>query len=82
MRGTLGCAPVTALPTLAFVGGTGKLGRGLGLRLAGAGHPALIGSRSEERARDTADKLRERLAAREPGRLGGRSSRAGSSSTS
>jgi NADPH-dependent F420 reductase len=53
---------VTTRATLAFVGGTGKLGRGLGLRLAAAGHPVLIGSRSEERAGAAATTLRARLA--------------------
>ena len=48
--------------TLAFVGGTGKLGRGLGLRLAAAGHRVLLGSRMPERALDTAAALRTRLA--------------------
>ena len=47
--------------SLAFVGGTGKLGRGLGLRLAAAGHGVLLGSREEERALDAAAQLRERL---------------------
>jgi 8-hydroxy-5-deazaflavin:NADPH oxidoreductase len=46
---------------LAFVGGTGKLGRGLGLRLAAAGHHVLLGSRSEDRAREAAAALHERL---------------------
>jgi NADPH-dependent F420 reductase len=54
---------VSTLPTLAFVGGTGKLGRGLGLRLAAAGHAVLLGSREEERAVDAAARLRERLVA-------------------
>lgn len=64
---------VTTLATVAFVGGTGKLGRGLALRLAAAGHPVLIGSRSEDRAEETAAKLRERLAGtgRELARLDG-----------
>jgi NADPH-dependent F420 reductase len=48
---------------LAFVGGTGKLGRGLGLRLAAAGHTVLIGSRSEDRAIEAAAALRARLTA-------------------
>jgi NADPH-dependent F420 reductase len=47
--------------TLAFLGGTGKLGRGLGMRLAAAGHVVLIGSRSEERARAAAARVRARL---------------------
>ena len=39
---------------IAFVGGTGPAGLGLGARLARAGHDVAIGSRSEERARDAA----------------------------
>ena len=52
---------MTAGATLAFVGGTGKQGRGLALRLAAAGHPVLIGSRVAERAIDAAAQLRARL---------------------
>lgn len=52
---------MAAIATLAFVGGTGKLGRGLGLRLAAAGHAVLLGSRSAERAVEAAAKLRRRL---------------------
>lgn len=51
----------TARSTLAFVGGTGKQGRGLALRFAAAGHPVLIGSRVDDRAAEAAAKLRERL---------------------
>jgi len=60
-------------PPLAFVGGTGKLGRGLAVRLAAAGHPVLIGSRAEERAVDTAKAIRRRLEERgdAPGRVDG-----------
>ncbi len=50
-----------ARATLAFVGGTGKEGRGLALRFAAAGHPVLIGSRTDERAADAAARLRARL---------------------
>jgi NADPH-dependent F420 reductase len=39
---------------LAFVGGTGPLGRGLGLRLAQAGHDVIIGSRDAGRADEAA----------------------------
>ena len=42
---------------LAFIGGTGPLGRGLGLRLALAGHDVVLGSRSAERAQEAADEL-------------------------
>jgi NADPH-dependent F420 reductase len=40
-----------------IIGGTGALGYGLALRWARAGHPVVIGSRSEERAAETARKL-------------------------
>ena len=42
-----------------IVGGTGALGYGLALRWARAGHAVVIGSRSEERAAETARKLSE-----------------------
>lgn len=44
--------------TIAFLGGTGPLGRGLALRLAAAGHRCLLGSRSVERAEEAAAGLR------------------------
>jgi NADPH-dependent F420 reductase len=47
--------------SVGLIGGTGPEGQGLALRLAGAGVPVLIGSRSSERGRDTAASLRERL---------------------
>lgn len=40
-----------------ILGGTGEAGRGVGLRLAMAGHDVRLGSRSAERARATAEKL-------------------------
>ena len=40
---------------VAFVGGTGPLGRGLGLRLALAGHDVVLGSRSADKAQEAAD---------------------------
>ena len=46
---------------LAFLGGTGPEGRGLALRLAMAGEEVIIGSRDQQRARDTAQSL-QRLA--------------------
>lgn len=49
--------------TVGFIGGTGKLGRGLALRFAAAGHRVLVGSRSQERALEASAALRERLAA-------------------
>jgi NADPH-dependent F420 reductase len=48
--------------TVAVIGGTGALGFGLALRWAIVGVPIVIGSRSDERARETAVKLRERAA--------------------
>ena len=42
---------------LAFLGGTGPEGRGLALRLAAAGEPAIIGSRDAGRAATAADEL-------------------------
>ena len=45
------------MTAVAFVGGTGPLGRGLGLRLALAGHDVVLGSRSQERAAEAAAEL-------------------------
>jgi NADPH-dependent F420 reductase len=42
-----------------IIGGTGALGYGLALRWVRAGHAVVIGSRSEERAKETARKLSE-----------------------
>ena len=42
---------------IAFIGGTGPEGRGLGLRFAAAGHTVLIGSREEGRAVAAAEKV-------------------------
>jgi hypothetical protein len=42
-----------------IIGGTGALGYGLALRWARAGHAVVIGSRSSERAAETASKLSE-----------------------
>ncbi len=44
---------------VAFVGGTGPAGIGLGARAARAGHEVLIGSRSDERAHEAAAKIVE-----------------------
>lgn len=44
---------------IAVIGGTGNMGFGLGLRLAKAGHSILIGSRKEEKARETAERAQE-----------------------
>ena len=53
---------MAALPTIGLIGGTGKLGRGLALRLAAAGYPVLLGSRTQARASDASETLRARLA--------------------
>lgn len=45
--------------SVAFVGGTGPAGIGIGARLARAGHAILIGSRSKERAEEAAARVRE-----------------------
>jgi 8-hydroxy-5-deazaflavin:NADPH oxidoreductase len=47
--------------TLAFLGGTGDQGRGLARRLALAGHPVVLGSRSVERADAAAASVRDGL---------------------
>ena len=52
---------------IGFLGGTGPEGRGLGLRLALAGHDVMIGSRDATRAQEAA----ERVAARGQGVLVG-----------
>jgi len=49
--------------TLAFLGGTGDQGRGLARRLAIAGHPVILGSRSVERAEAAAATVRDGLPA-------------------
>jgi NADPH-dependent F420 reductase len=41
-------------PTLAIIGGTGTLGSGLAMRLARAGYPIVLGSRSAEKAAEAA----------------------------
>jgi NADPH-dependent F420 reductase len=50
--------PTTPLERVAILGGTGDQGRGLGRRLAMAGHPVIIGSRSLERAVAAAEEVR------------------------
>jgi NADPH-dependent F420 reductase len=47
--------------TIAVVGGTGPQGRGLGYRLARAGHDVVLGSRDAARAAAAADELAARL---------------------
>jgi NADPH-dependent F420 reductase len=49
--------------SIAVIGGTGKEGSGLGLRFAHAGHRVLIGSRSADRARETATAINTRIGA-------------------
>jgi hypothetical protein len=44
---------------VAFIGGTGPAGIGIGARLARAGHDVAVGSRSKERAEEAAAKVRE-----------------------
>jgi 8-hydroxy-5-deazaflavin:NADPH oxidoreductase len=46
---------------VAIVGGTGKEGFGLGLRLLGAGHRVTIGSRSAERAAEAVARAKDTL---------------------
>ena len=52
-----------------LIGGTGDEGRGLALRFAIAGAQVTIGSRSAERARETADELNRLLDARAKGAI-------------
>ena len=47
--------------TIAVLGGTGKEGRGLAFRWAAAGCSVIIGSRSAERAKESADALARKL---------------------
>ncbi|HEX2139802.1 MAG TPA: NADPH-dependent F420 reductase, partial [Woeseiaceae bacterium] len=48
-------------PRIAVIGGTGDLGSGLAWQLLNAGYEVFIGSRSEEKATETARRLSERL---------------------
>lgn len=50
-------APDVASLVVGILGGTGNEGRGLARRLAAAGNPIIIGSRSAERAADAAAEL-------------------------
>jgi 8-hydroxy-5-deazaflavin:NADPH oxidoreductase len=47
---------------IGFVGGTGPQGRGLGMRLAMAGHPVLLGSRDAAKAVEAVAKIGEKVA--------------------
>jgi 8-hydroxy-5-deazaflavin:NADPH oxidoreductase len=49
--------------TIAVIGGTGNEGSGLALRWAHAGHRVLVGSRTAERARETAAGINARVGA-------------------
>ncbi|WP_250281833.1 MULTISPECIES: NADPH-dependent F420 reductase [unclassified Frankia] len=55
--GSPGDLPDVSLLTISILGGTGPQGRGLGRRLAIAGNRVVLGSRSAERAGETAAKL-------------------------
>jgi len=46
---------------VSIIGGTGKQGFGIALRLAEARHHVIIGSRAEEHAREVAARVRERV---------------------
>lgn len=46
---------------IAVVGGTGNMGFGLGLQFAKVGHDVIIGSRTEERAQESANNANELL---------------------
>jgi NADPH-dependent F420 reductase len=50
------------MSTIAIIGGTGPQGKGLGYRFAKGGHDVILGSRSEERALESATELEQRLA--------------------
>jgi len=47
--------------TIAIVGGAGKLGRGIALRLSGAGFPVVLGSRNVDRAVAAAGEIADLL---------------------
>ena len=51
----------STLPTLAILGGTGKEGKGLAYRWAKAGYRVIIGSRTNEKAKNAAADLNEML---------------------
>lgn len=50
-----------SLSTIAVIGGTGPLGKGLAFRFAAAGHPVVLGSRDPGRAQAAAGELSARL---------------------
>jgi 8-hydroxy-5-deazaflavin:NADPH oxidoreductase len=49
------------LPAVAILGGTGKEGPGLAMRWASVGYKIFIGSRQEEKAKDTAAEINQKL---------------------
>lgn len=54
--------PAAPIPRdIAILGGTGQLGRGVGVRLAAAGHRITVGSRSVDRAEEAAAAIRSTL---------------------
>ena len=53
--------------TIPIIGGTGALGAGLAARWAAAGIPILIGSRSQERAEEAAERVRDTVPGAEVG---------------
>lgn len=54
-----------SLPVIAILGGTGDLGTGLARRWAQAGYRVIIGSRTEQKARDAAEDLKAVMASRD-----------------
>ena len=50
------------MTTIAIIGGTGPQGRGLGYRFAKGGHDVVLGSRSQDRAADSASEIAGRVA--------------------
>lgn len=52
------------LPTIAILGGTGALGTGLARRWAQAGYPIIIGSRTQEKAAESANELQSLMSDR------------------
>ena len=52
-----------SMVTVSVIGGSGELGFGLATRLGAAGIPVTVGSRDEQRAAATVDRLRERVPA-------------------
>jgi len=56
-----GSADAVPIRPTAIIGGTGPLGMGLGLRWARSGETIIIGSRDEQRARQAAAAIRDRV---------------------